>query len=267
MRIAIVRTDIQKVYLSDIENSSQRDFSSEPKGQSRYFARPSDAQLTAVLNQYALATLVGGNTQNFDTTISNGTKLNIRTKSTDAYKQVTVRSGAAVTAAQIVADLNVGFRNQGVAALARAVSGAVVIDTTSGGPGINLDLDASSPSTAALQSVLGLSASAVPGVTLSALKAAVYPTASTANVASATILALGSLNNMSAAAKSAMVSAVQELVAPRLVETSLVLRSYAYGVIAGLRSSSFQPGGGRSGLPAKAAAYLLADDGSTAFSL
>jgi len=267
MRIAIVRTDIQKIYLSDIENSSQRDFSSQPKGQSRYFVHPTDAQLTAVLNQYALATLVGGNTQNFDTTVANGTKLNIRTKSTDAYKQVTVRSGAAVTAAQIVADLNVSFRNNGVGAVARVVSGAVAIDTTAGGPGVNLDLDASSPSTAALQTVLGLSTSPVAGVTLSALKAAVYPTATTANVGSSTILALGSLNNMSAAGKTAVVAAIQDLVAPRLVETSLVLRSFSYGVISSWKDPNFQPGGARAGLKAVQAAYVLADDGSTPFTL
>lgn len=267
MRIAIVRTDIQKIYLSDIENSSQRDFSSEPKGQSRYFVHPTDAQLTAVLNQYALATLVGSNTQNFDTTGSNGTKLNVRTTAAGAYKQVTVRSGLAVTAAQIVADLNVGFRDQGVAALARVAGTAVAIDTTAGGPNVSLQISASLPSTATLQTVLGLSTTAVPGVTLSALKAAVYPTATTANVAQATILALGSLNDMSTAAKAAVVAAVQESVAPRLVETSLVLRSFSYGVIASLKSPGFRPGGSRSGLAAKAAAYVLADDGSTIFSL
>lgn len=267
MRVAIVRTDISKIYLADVENSSQRDFSSQPKGQSRYFVHPTDAQLTAVLNQYALATLLGGNAGPYDTTVSNGTKLNIRTVATGSYVQVTVRSGAAVTAAQIAADLNLAFTNSNIGATARVAGTAVAIDTVAGGPDVDLDLDASLPSAATLQTVLGLSATAVPGVTLAALKAAVYPTGTTVNVASATILALGSLTNLSAAQKTAVVDAVSDLVAPQLVETSLVLRSFSYGDIAGLRSASFQPGGSRSGIPAGVAAAVVADDGSTPFTL
>lgn len=267
MRVAIVRADISKYYLADIENTSQRDFSGEPKGQSRYFVHPTDAQLTAVLSRYALATLLGGNAGPYDTTVSNGTKLNIRVVGSGAYTQVTVRSGVAVTAAQVAADLNVAFVNAKLGASARVAGTAVAIDTTAGGPNVNLDLDLSSPSTAALQTVLGLSLTAVPGVTLSAFKAVIYPSATTVNVASATILALGSLTNLSAAEKTALVDATQALVAPRLVETSKVLRSFAYGDISGLKKASFRPGGARSGLPAGIAAAVVADDGSTPFTL
>lgn len=270
MRIGIVRTDIARIYLSDVENASQRDFSSQPKGQSRYFVHPTDAQLTAVLNKFGLATLLGTNTSTFNTTGSNGTKLNIRVRSTDAYKQVTVRSGATVTAAQIVTDLNLGFKNGGIAASARVAGTAVAIDTTVGGPGVNLDLDASTPSTATLQTVLGLSTSPVAGVTLAALKAAVYPTATTVNVASATILALGGATgfiNLSTAQQTALVGAVQDLVAPRIVETGPALRSFAYGILSKMASPSFQPGGSRSKLPAGVACEVLADDGSTPFVL
>ncbi len=49
MRIAIVRSDIGRFLLDDVENSSQRCFSSQPVGQSRYFTKPTDAQLTALL--------------------------------------------------------------------------------------------------------------------------------------------------------------------------------------------------------------------------
>lgn len=268
MRVAIVRTDISKIYLADVENSSQRDFSSQPKGQSRYLVHPTDAQLTAVLNQYALATLLGGNAGPYDTTVSNGTKLNIRTVASGAYTQVTVRSGAAVTAAQIAADLNLAFTNASIGATARVAGTAVAIDTVAGGPDVNLDLDASSPSAAVLQTVLGLSTTAAAGATLAALKAAIYPTAITVNVASATIIGIAtSLTNLSAAQKTALVDAVADLVAPQLVETSLVLRSFSYGDIAGLRSASFQPGGSRSGIPAGVAAAVVADDGSTPFTL
>ena len=49
MRVAVVRSDIKTFYLDDVENSSQRNFSSEPKGQSRYFHKPTDAELTKAL--------------------------------------------------------------------------------------------------------------------------------------------------------------------------------------------------------------------------
>ncbi len=267
MRVAIVRTDIQKIYLSDIENSSQRDFSSEPKGQSRYFVHPTDAQLTAVLAAAGPVTKVGSNTGPFDTTGGNNTKLNVRTSATGAYVQVAVRSGGAVTADQVASDLNLAFKNAGVQVAARVASNAIVLDTLAGGPNAYLEISASSPSAGTLQTVLGLVITGVTGVSLSTLKAAIYPTATTANVASATILALGTYSNLTTAAKAALVAAIQDLVAPRLVETSLVLRSFSYGVIAGLRNPNFQPGGARAGLKALQAAYVLADDGSTPFVL
>lgn len=55
MRIGIVRTDIGRIYLDDVENTSQRDFSSEPAGQSRYFKHPTDAQLQAILTSFGIA--------------------------------------------------------------------------------------------------------------------------------------------------------------------------------------------------------------------
>jgi hypothetical protein len=268
MRIGIVRTDIARIYLSDVENASQRDFSGQPKGQSRYFVHPTDAQLTAVLNKYALATLLGTNTSTFNTTGSNGTKLNIRTSTSASYVQVTVRSGAAVTAAQIVSDLNLSFKNAGIAALARVAGTSVAIDTTVGGPGVNLDLDPSTPSTATLQTVLGLSTNPVAGSTLAALKSAIYPSATTVNVASATVIGVAaSLTNLSAAQQAALVGAVQDLVAPRLVETGPAIRSFAFGILSKMASSAFQPGGARSKLPAGIACVVLADDGSTPFVL
>lgn len=270
MRIGMVRTDIAHVYLSDVENASQRDFSSQPKGQSLYLVHPTDAQLTAVLNKYALATLLGTNTSTFNTTGGNNTKLNIRTSASAAYQQVTVRSGASVTAAQIVTDLNLAFKSAGIAALARVAGTSVAIDTVLGGPNVNLSLSAGTPSTATLQTVLGLSTVAVPGVTLATLKAAIYPTATTVNVASATVAALGGatgLINLSTAELASLVGAVQALVAPRLVETGPVLRSFAYGILSKLASSGFRPGGIRAGLPAGVACEVLNDDGVTPYVL
>ena len=162
MRVAIVRSDIGKIYLADVENTSQRNFSSESSGQSRYLAKPTDAALIAVLTKYGMA--------------------------------LTTRS-------------------------------------------------------------------------LATRKAAIYPTASTVDVSSATVGALAGITALAADLKAACVADFQNLVAPRFVETGMVLLSFVYGKLAKLRSATFQPGGSRIGLPAAVGAAIVKDDGSTAFTL
>lgn len=54
MRVAALRTDIGRLYIDDVENRSQRNFSSEPVGQSRYLHTPTDAELTKILTAYGI---------------------------------------------------------------------------------------------------------------------------------------------------------------------------------------------------------------------
>lgn len=137
MRVAVVRSDVGNVYLNDVENSSQRCFSSEPYGQSRYLSKPSDSALQAVISS--------------------------------------------------------------------------LIPTS--------------------------------GVSLSNLKNAIYPESNSGvDVRAATLTALGSVSSLPNAKKEAWVKAIQDLVAPLLVETGPVLLSFAYGTLSKLSSSSYQPG-------------------------
>lgn len=269
MRVAIVRSDIKKVYVSDIENRSQRNFSSEPAGQSRYLHMPTDAELSAVLSAYANLTIRGSDTAaTVDTTVSNGTKLNVRTSASAVFTQVTVTSSATLSKAQAVIDLNAAFLNAGLSLVAR-ISGTnqVTIDTTTKGPAAYVEVSASSPSTAALHTVLGIAAASATGLSVSALKTAVYPTSVTVDVSAATINALSTFTLMTTGAKSALDDAIANAVAPKLIETGPVLLSFAYGVMSKLRSTAFQPGGARIGLPAGIAAAIVEDDGTTAFTL
>lgn len=175
MRVALVRSDIGRVYLDDIENTSQRNFSSEPAGQSRYFEVPTDAQLASMLAGVAFVTLLGANAQPFDTTVANGTKLNIRASATAPFTQVTVTSAAGQSAASIVTQLNAQFKNFGLPFLARAdATFHVAIDSTIGGPNAYIELSAASPSAGALQTVLGLGLGPFSGLTVPALKNAAY---------------------------------------------------------------------------------------------
>jgi hypothetical protein len=269
MRVGIVRSDITKVFLSDVESRSQRCFSMEPPGQSRYLHKPSNAELLAVLNGYAYLTIRGSNTTaTVDTTVANGTKLNIRTSSTGAYTQVTVTSNAALAKTQIVTELNAAFRTAGLGLTAR-ISGTnqITIDTTAKGPNAYVSISASSPSTGALHTVLGLSAAATSGLSVASLKTAVYPSSVTINVAPATINALSTFSLMLTADQTSLDTAVADVVAPKIIETGMALLSFAYGVMSKLRSTSFRPGGVRGGLPAGVCAAIVEDDGSTVYSL
>jgi hypothetical protein len=269
MRVGIVRSDVGKLYLSDVENKSQRNFSSQPKGQSRYLSKPTDAQLATLLGTVAFLTKYGSvGAATFDTTVANGTKLNIRTAATQPFTQVVVTSSATLAVAQVVSDLNKAFVNAGLGLHARiSNTNHVSIDTTAKGPSAYLEISAASPSAGALHTVLGLATAALNGLTVAALKTAVYPTAVTVNVATATIAALSTFSLMASADQTALVTAIANTIAPRLVETGFALRSFAYGVISKVASATYQPGGARIGLPAGIGAAVVADDGSTPFSI
>jgi hypothetical protein len=266
--MGIVRTDIAPIYLSDVENSSQRDFSSQPKGQSRYFKKPSDASLLAVLNVVAFLTIQGSNTSaNINTSgTSNGTILKVRTKSSNSFTTITVTSGAAVTKTQIVTDLNNGFITAGLPLTARiAATNKITIDNATKGPSAYIELSSTG---AALHTLVGLTAdSGTSGLSVAALKAAVYPTATTIDVSSVTVTALSTFSKMLTSNQTTLVAAIADAVAPKLVETGSVLLSFALGIISKLNNAAFQPGGSRIGLPAGVAVAVLKDDGSTVFSL
>lgn len=270
MRAGFVnRTDLPKgLYISDIENTSQRNFSSEPAGQSRYFRRPTDAELLGVLGG-AYLTLQGSDTAaTVDTSGANGTKLNIKSSLAAAFTQVVVTSGAAQTKVVIAAELNTAFTNAGLGLVAR-ISGTnqLTIDTTAGGPDAYVEISAGSPSAGALHTVLGLAAAATSGLTLAAWRTAVYPTSSTIDVSTATIAALSTYSLLAAGAQAALVDAVADVIAPSLVETGQALLSFAVGSLGKAAAAAFQPGGSRIGLVAGPALAIVSDDGSTPFTV
>lgn len=267
MRVGIVRSDIGHMYLADVENRSQRNFSSQPPGQSRYFHKPTDAELQAVLDANAPLTIQGSDTgAAVNTTGANATKLNIKTAAAAAFTQVTVTSGAAVTKAQIVLDLNAAFLAAGLGLVAR-IAGTlqITIDSTAKGQKAYISVSATSPSTAALHTQLGIAAAATTPMALATLKTALYPTGVTINVAPATINALSTFPLLTAGAQATLDTAIADLVAPSLVETGPVLLSFVYGNLSKMRVAAFQPGGTRAGLPAGIGAAIVANDGSTVF--
>ena len=179
MRVAMVRSDIGKLYTSDVESRVQRNFSSMPPGQSRDLYKPSDAAILALLNQQAVISLVGTVAAlTFTTNTVPGVDdvIGIKTAAANGYTNITVTSGAAVPGATIANDLNAGFKTNGLNLKATYLtSGANVnkiqIDTVApdAGPSAYLKVNAGG-----LATILGLSATAITGVSLATFKAAAY---------------------------------------------------------------------------------------------
>lgn len=104
----------------------------------------------------------------------------------------------------------------------------------------------------------GLSASAT------ALITATVPVGGPVDVSSATITGVAGLG----AATADQVTALQDLLAPRVIETDVAKKSFLYGNLAGYRSASFNPDSRRWPAIANGAAIaVVADDGVTAFTV
>jgi hypothetical protein len=90
---------------------------------------------------------------------------------------------------------------------------------------------------------------------------ATVPVGGPLNVAPATIRAVTGLSG----ATNTQVTALQDLLAPRIVETVVAKASWQKGCLFGLRSASFSPDPNR--FATGAAIAVVADDGSTPFTV
>lgn len=265
MRIGCIRSDIGGIYISDVENTSQRNFSSEPFGQSRNLKKPSSDVLSSVLGSFGSVSVLGSNTSASVDTSSNNT-LRIR-QGSGSFLSITVPTGASVSKASIATSLTTVMLANGMEAMA-AVSGnnQILIYSTGSnkGPSASLEIDTVANGST-LSTAVGFNSSGVTltGLSVSSLVSAVYPTASTIDVSSATILALSSFSTLLGSDKTALVNAIADAVAPHFIETELVVQSATSGQLSKLASSGFHPGYGHTGLPAGAAVVLLSDDGSS----
>lgn len=269
MRAGFVnRTDLPKgLYVDDIEDTSRRNFSSQPKGQSRLLRRPTDAEVQAVLTATAFVSARATNTSATVDTSTNDT-LRIKTSASAAFTAIEVTSSGTAAKTVIAADLNAAFIANGLSLLATvAGTNQIQIETTTGTAAVIIDSDGNGST---LSTAVGFTAGGVTvaALTVAALRTGVYPTATTINVASATLLALaGNFANLAAGKQTAYTSAVQDLIAPSFTETSLVLLSFVNGTLGKAAASTFQPGGARIGLTAGPAIACVADDGSTPYTV
>lgn len=268
MRVGIVRYDIGRIFLNDVESRSQRCFSKEPPGQTRYLHKPTNAELQVPLDAHAYLSVRGTDVNASVDTSANDT-LKIRASTSVGWTSISVTSGVATPKTTIRDDLNTAFTANGLPFVASIVgTNQIQIDTTVKGPSSGLYID-SFAGGSTLNTPVGFAAGGVTlaGLTVAALYAAVYPTPITIDVSSATILALSTFSNMPTADQNALVAAIQDVVAPQIIETGAALLSFAYGNMSKMRDATFQPGGTRAGLPAGAGAAITEDDGVTPYVL
>ncbi len=270
MRVGFIRSDLGRVYLSDLENTSQRNFSSEPPGQSRYVSRPSDDKLSDALvdGGYVVNARGTNNAATKDTNPANA--LLIRVVPTGQFTSITVTAGDTQPVATVVSDLNSAFSAASLPLEASFVStGMVQIQSTVKGSNSYIGIN---PTGSTLAPILGFpTGMVVAGLTPTDLRNAVVPSGTSINVSPGNIGGLSSspgytgalITNLPTGTQLSIIGAVQEAVAPRVIDTGRALLSFDRGVLADLRDSSFQPGGARSGVAAGAAVVVVEDDGVT----
>ncbi len=138
MRVGLIRQDLARIYLDDVENTSQRNFSSQPPGQSRYFEYPLSTVLTSVLNQYAFLSFIGTTAQGAGFVVGPGADtLAIKTSATAAGFTAIVVPHATYSAAALATYLNAQFAANRllVVASAQTVAGNVFLQLDTIAPG------------------------------------------------------------------------------------------------------------------------------------
>lgn len=273
MRVGMVRTDLGNgIFVADVESRSLSNLAGNPPGQTRNVRRPTNTEWDRVLALYPLpiAATATDMAASVDTSVNN--TFRIRTSSS-TYTVIVVTAGVATPKTTIAFDLNTGFTAAGLLLLASVVGTNQIRITSTGGntgPLAYFEID-SVANGSTLNTAVGFAAGGVlvSGITLAALRTllqtAVYPTAVTINVSTATIIAVSTISLLSGPNQTALVAAIAELVAPTFIETGAVLLSFTDGVISKARSASFRPDGSRAGYATGIAVATVASDGVTPF--
>lgn len=280
MRIGVIRGDLSgPIFLSDLEPVSQYNPSTEPRGQVRYIGRPTVAEIEAALSNSSTgagAVIEGSDiSANFPITI-NGTNddLKVKTSAAASYTTVLIAQAAYANITTLVAAVNAALVGTGVTARQGTGSGQrVALESSTKGVNSYLQIDSTAGGSVA-NTPLGFGASSVTRTmpAASAFITALNPVSGTLDVSNTAINAVGATTNANAMSliptSRGTHTAIADAIAPKLTETPVVLDSYLYGSIAGYRNASFNPDSRRiPAIASGAAISVVADDGSTAFSL
>lgn len=280
MRVGVIRGDLPgPIFLSDLEPVSQYNPPIEPKGQERYLSRPTVAEIEAVLSNAtsgAGAVIEGSDISgNFPITINaSNDDLKVKTSSAASYTTVLIAQAAYANIAALVAAVNTALVGTGITARQGTGSGQrVAIESNTKGVNSYLQIDSTGGGSVA-NTPLGFGASSVTRTmpSAAAFVTALNPVGGTLNVSNTAINAVGATTATNALnlipTSRGTQTAMADAIAPKLAETPAVLDSFLVGGLSQYRNASFTPDSRR--LPALtpgAAIAVVADDGSTAFTL
>lgn len=278
MRVGVVRDDMGRgLHLGDLLSRNQYPYASQVAGQSRVIRKPSDAEIASAISSYislSPATLTATDTDAaVDTTTDDTLRVSVDGGAT--FTDIVVTAGGAIAKTVIRDDLNTEFASASLNLIADIVgTNQIRIRTTSPdlGPGTYVGIDTVGNGST-LSTAIGFAAGGVSDTIGSlttlqaAIVAAVYPTATTIDVSSATIIAVDpAFAGLSSDDQAALVLAIADTIAPKLIETGYAQLSFVSGKMSKMKVAGFRPGGVRAGKPAGIAIAVVEDDGSTAYS-
>lgn len=277
MRIGVIRGDLPgPIHLRDLETVSQFNPPTEPRGQELYIARPTTAEIEAILANatYGAGAVIEGSdiSGNFPITITGSNDdLKVRTTAAGAFTTVLIAQAAYASLTTFLVAINAALVGTGITARAGTGSGSrVAIESNTKGVDSVVGIDSTGNGSVA-NTPLGFGASAITRTVApaSAFITASNPVNGSLNVSTATINAVGAstATNSLGLIPSARgtTTRVADTIAPQLAETSVAIDSFLVGMISEYLSASYNPDS-RRGLPSAAAIAVVQDDGSTAFS-
>jgi hypothetical protein len=258
-----------------LETISQYNPTTEPRGQELYIARPTTAEIEAVLANptYGAGAVIEGSdiSGSFPITITGSNDdLKVRTTAAGAFTTVLVAQAAYANITTFLAAINIALAGTGITARVGTGSGTrVALESNTKGVNSVIGIDSTGNGSVA-NTPLGLGASAIQRTmpAASAFITASNPVNGTLNVSTTTINGVGASTNTNALtlipSARGTTTKVADAIAPQVAETAVAIDSFMVGMISAYLSSSFNPDS-RRGLPSGAAIAVVADDGSTTF--
>lgn len=262
MRVAVIRGDLPgPVLLADLEPVSQYDPPIEVRGQERYLSRPTTTSLGVVMSASVPASFSSTGDITLPVTINAGNQtLKIRLAGTDPFTSVLVPTGTYATVAALVAAVNTVMPSWATAVVFTSLR--LALQTTAKGTGTRLEYDTTAGgSTFNTPAVLAVGGANFTVPAAATVIAATVPIGGPIAVSAATILI-----QCGTGLTQTQVTAVQDALAPRFIETVVAVKSFQVGSLSQLLSANFNPDPSR--LPPitpGAAIAVVQDDGTTPF--
>jgi len=261
MRVGVIRGDLPgAVTIQDLETVSQFNPPTEPPGQERHIGRPDTTRVGAVLATLGAARQ-GSAAVTLPLTLNGSNNvLRAKTASAASFVAATIATGSYTTMAALVIAVNAALTTAGIAATVSATTaGVLILKSNTLGVGSYIANDSvANGSTFNTPANFGAGVTSFTMPSAAATITALLPVGGPLDVSAATLLTtLGADPNRSNMA---------DVIAPRFIETDVVIKSFQKGNIAGYRSASYTPDPNR--LPALAlgaAITVVQDDGVSAF--